>query len=710
MIPLGHDDGDDDFDELGPSAQSDFADVTVSAAAAFGVKLTRRKPAGSEQMVGAVFERIARGRGYINLDDFIKALVEELHLNLSEEEAGRLFYYFDRTGLGQLTQKDFHLAVRDSVFLRRIVSSLVHPGHREAEVPSDYPWTKPSDEVHRHPLYQAGANGYSNTQTYNKWKHGPMPGGDFDDIRQSVDYTFHVNYTAERAKWQDELVKNVALRHHPAPWPWLVLTCGAYGAGKGYVLRWLSRTGVFPLDYVVKIDPDHFKEAMPEWQGYIKHAGKQAGGMCHRESGFIQELCQVVSLRGRQNTWIDGSLRDHKWWKGWIEAARRNYPLYRIAIFYVSCSQEQVLERAEARGRITGRFIPRDQLLASIDASRQSVHDLGPLADFVAHIDNSSLASPVLQLFEDRSGSFKAISNHFKSRIDETLRFPECLGQMRLRPVSNQTNDGNVHISWTLSDATWEQVTKCHQPKGERGDGGGEIPKKSGGKSNRVQRIKTFDIIPRSEFDTATQHVLEGSILLLSRCHETNLDSHSRDIAGIPSKADLFCCCYGMEIEERDGNGKVNLVTVSEEQIQDLLKAGRKLVDGETLSQVNALALLVVYGGFIYFATSTKRLVAANASWPNSSSQKEGFSEAYNSSENSHFGQGWFSLQFGPPHRIPQTIDLSERWVSTRDRQILAQGGSLYTWLLPGELPMCAAGAFAYVVDDKPIMFAVEAG
>ena len=63
-------------------------------------------------------------------------------------------------------------------------------------------------------------------------------------------------------------------------------------------MRWLSRNGVFPLDSVVKVDPDHFKAAMPEWTGYTEVDALKAGSMTHLESGLIQELAQEMSLRG----------------------------------------------------------------------------------------------------------------------------------------------------------------------------------------------------------------------------------------------------------------------------------------------------------------------------------------------------------------------------------------------------------------------------
>jgi hypothetical protein len=188
------------------------------------------------------------------------------------------------------------VAVRDNVFLRRVVSSLRYPVH--ATVATDYDYSQPTYITLRHPDYLPETPlGTSRTAAYDEAKHGAVSGA-FADVRRRLDYSWHTNYTLTRQRWQDDLVNKVALRSRPVRWPWLVLTCGAMGAGKGYVLRWLSRTGVFPLDSVVKIDPDHFKSAMPEWEGYKTANQLEAGSMTHKESGFIQELAQEMSLRG----------------------------------------------------------------------------------------------------------------------------------------------------------------------------------------------------------------------------------------------------------------------------------------------------------------------------------------------------------------------------------------------------------------------------
>ena len=53
------------------------------------------------------------------------------------------------------------------------------------------------------------------------------------------------------------------------------------GVGKGHVLSWLSSQGLFPLEFIVHIDPDFFKRIMPEWEAYIAGGEEAAGTLCH---------------------------------------------------------------------------------------------------------------------------------------------------------------------------------------------------------------------------------------------------------------------------------------------------------------------------------------------------------------------------------------------------------------------------------------------
>ena len=309
---------------------------------------------------------------------------------------------------------------------------------------------------YRHPDYLIdntrqvwpGDVGRSSIKKWSAAAHGELY-GPFRQLRQRLDYSHHVNYSRKRQMWQDQLVSNVCVRTVQQQRPWLVFTCGAMGAGKGYALNWMSKQGLFPLEQIVHLDPDYFKRVMPEWKRYISSNAEQAGTLCHQESGYILEIAQEVALNNCQNVWIDGSLRDWKWYEKVFDDIHERYPIYRIAIFYVYCSEELVYERAERRAEVTGRRIPREVLRKSVDETRNSVRALAVKADYVATINNETRV-PILEAFEtiDRTGRWSLISSRFGYTLPDYNEFPQSLAPSVLK---DPKVDGDDLI---LDDAT----------------------------------------------------------------------------------------------------------------------------------------------------------------------------------------------------------------------------------------------------------------
>ncbi len=50
--------------------------------------------------------------------------------------------------------------------------------------------------------------------------------GSFSDIRETRDYSWHVNYTVERQVWQDIAIRSCLGKTEPQTRPWVVFTCG----------------------------------------------------------------------------------------------------------------------------------------------------------------------------------------------------------------------------------------------------------------------------------------------------------------------------------------------------------------------------------------------------------------------------------------------------------------------------------------------------
>jgi hypothetical protein len=259
--------------------------------------------------------------------------------------------------------------------------------------------------------------------------------GDYVDIRATRDYSYHSNYSPARQRWQDFAIKCCLGKTEAHARPWIIYTCGPMGVGKGHVLSWLSKRGLFPVEYIVHIDPDFFKRIMPEWSKYVSVNKEFAGTACHKESGFLQEIAMEVSMRERQHVWVDGSLSDGEWFKKEFEDIRLRFPHYRIAIFYIAASEATIRSRIAKRTAETGRSVPESQVLRSLQCPETSLVTLAPLTDIVARIWNENRIE--LKSVEDYSGNWdRGLGRLFTNIEIEELKFPHSLGTLYLEKTS----------------------------------------------------------------------------------------------------------------------------------------------------------------------------------------------------------------------------------------------------------------------------------
>ena len=366
--------------------------------------------------------RASAEKNILQKENFIKLCQSLLHIDLTFRELERIF---DIVVIDEehhfMTEDVFIRTIRNRFFLRGI--------RRVVQLPSSQSWKPPK--------------GYSfdvdTAENYNDEDADFI--GPYADIRATRDHSFHGKYSEERQRWQDSVIATVVQRTTEQARPRLVFTCGAMGVGKGYALSWMSTRGIFPLEDIVHIDPDHFKAVMPEWSAYVNY-GKQMddpsipGNQCHRESCYMQEIALEESLKRQQHIWVDGSLSNAEWFVNVFSEIRERYPAYQIAIFKITAPEEIIRERVAKRAKHTGRSIPEAKLMASIAAVERSVLMLMPYADFLATIDNSRHL-PRLQYFAaiDRSGSFKRITARFAHTLPGVEAFPAALSPFFLMRV-----------------------------------------------------------------------------------------------------------------------------------------------------------------------------------------------------------------------------------------------------------------------------------
>jgi len=400
--------------------------------------------------------------------DFVET-IERLEVDLAGHEVNRVWSILDPGQRESIDFEDFCVAVRLRSFLKNVLSTVCMRSHMKFTIPKDYDYTKSTAEN-----YCGAAD--------------EKPVGLFAEIRKLRDHTYHNTYTEQRQLWQDSLVKIVVTKTSIQLRPWLIFTAGSPGAGKGHVMRWMSKNEVLPLEEVVHIDPDYVKQLMPEWKGYVELDGSSAGSMCHKESGYVQEICLEVALRHKQNTWVDGSLADGDFYAKLFADVRNRFPEYRIAVFYVHASPERIRSRNLYRALETGRLFPENLLSEKMVSPWISLQQLTPFCDFIASIRNEE--TPVLESFQsvDRSGDYSNIMRIFSSYIVEN-EFPYTLPPLLLTSVwsvpygartdvepiisqdifNNRTNDGmeckindSSYIASPPSPIIWSQSTRSY--------------------------------------------------------------------------------------------------------------------------------------------------------------------------------------------------------------------------------------------------------
>jgi predicted kinase len=119
------------------------------------------------------------------------------------------------------------------------------------------------------------------------------------------------------------------------------------GAGKSHTMRTLVENGHFPLLAFVNVDPDRIRYFIPEFHIYLEQNAELAGELTRKEAGFIAEILTLAGLHAGKNVLVDGSLRDHNWYKQYFARLRANFPGIRIAILHVTAPREAVFQRAE---------------------------------------------------------------------------------------------------------------------------------------------------------------------------------------------------------------------------------------------------------------------------------------------------------------------------------------------------------------------------
>jgi Zeta toxin len=253
--------------------------------------------------------------------------------------------------------------------------------------------------------------------------------GPYAHLRKLLDYTWYSNYTQQRQWLQDAIIDDLVdyiegvddgdVCVTPTE-PWLIFTVGPRGAGKAHTIRDLVQARKIPLLSYVPIDPDYIRRRLPEYTTYSAAAAEQhhdhnisnrtkststlienididVNYMTRKEAGLISELALLAALQNGRNVVFDSAMNNPDWFIEFIEKLKRTcgqeflglLSTLKVGLIHITAPPEEMLKRAKLASEITGRIIPDQDILSSIDKISESVQKVIPSMDFHCEIRNN---------------------------------------------------------------------------------------------------------------------------------------------------------------------------------------------------------------------------------------------------------------------------------------------------------------------------------
>lgn len=169
---------------------------------------------------------------------------------------------------------------------------------------------------------------------------------------------------------------------------------GGPAAGKGSIKK-LPDAGYLSGEDAVELDSDEIKGKLPEYKELISSGqNKKAAAYVHEESSALVKRISAVATENGYNVSLDGT------GDGSVESMRKKIKAARDAGMkvngvYVTIPIEEAIQRAEARGNKTNRYVPVDRITNIHKKVSQILPQIAAEFDSVKLYDNSG-SKPVL--------------------------------------------------------------------------------------------------------------------------------------------------------------------------------------------------------------------------------------------------------------------------------------------------------------------------
>lgn len=169
------------------------------------------------------------------------------------------------------------------------------------------------------------------------------------------------NFHDDRKQMHESIRKGIVDIVQPVPegeQPIAIMFGGGPASGKSSLLE--SGDLVLP-GQIVKVDSDHIKSLLPDYDELIKDAdpslSQRAASFVHEESSFVSKQVLGSALGTRRHTLLDGT------GNGSLDSIERKSRQMRAAghkvvAQYVTVDTDEAVRRSNARAAKTGRFVP----------------------------------------------------------------------------------------------------------------------------------------------------------------------------------------------------------------------------------------------------------------------------------------------------------------------------------------------------------------
>jgi predicted ABC-type ATPase len=171
-------------------------------------------------------------------------------------------------------------------------------------------------------------------------------------LRQKQDGSYE--FTPERQALHDKIVSDAVAGVPTSADPTYYVMGGGPAAGKSTMLK-DSKVSIPSKDKAVQVNPDDVKEKLPEWDRMQGDTNRAA--YTHEESSYISKRIQAAAFETKRDVVADGT-GDSSVTSMSNKIKKARDANYKVVGNYATVPTSVAIDRANARGARTGRFVP----------------------------------------------------------------------------------------------------------------------------------------------------------------------------------------------------------------------------------------------------------------------------------------------------------------------------------------------------------------